>query len=415
MKRETSIRGKLLTIGVFPILLLGLLIFSLGITLIYGFAANSVRNEVETATYLLKACLDLSVRGDYVYEDGMLMKGNINVTDSTMLYNIKENSEIDTTIFWGDTRILTTIEDEYGVSAVKSRADEEVINKVLKQGNNYFSRKLKISGMDYIGYYTPLKNNGEDIVGMVFAGKQAAAVYKQIGIIMVWFLLFSLLSILLAMIVSRRFSRQMIVDIDLLKGYLHDISAGDLTTVMDERIKNRRDEISEIGVYAEKMCEALRSLIERDSLTALYNRRTGNNKICTLIKEKKQFSFVMCDIDWFKKVNDQYGHECGDYILIHISEMLRESIKGCGFASRWGGEEFLLVYELDFEQVRQKVEALLKRVRNTEFCYKDNVLHITMTFGIKEMEPGASYESMIKEADDNLYKGKNAGRNQIVY
>ena len=233
MKKKTSIRWKLLAIVLFPILFLGLGIFFFGITLIYGFATNSIRDEVETTTYLLKGCFDLSVRGDYVYEDGIFKKGDINITDSTMLYDIKENSDIDTTIFWGDTRILTTIEDEYGVSAVRTKADSDVRQTVLENGGNYFSKKIDINGMDYIGYYTPLKNDDNSIVGMVFAGKPTESVYSQIGKIMLVFLVFSLIAIVAALIAGRRFSESMIVDIGLIKQYLHTLSDGDLNTVMD--------------------------------------------------------------------------------------------------------------------------------------------------------------------------------------
>ena len=81
LEKKTSIRWKLLAIVLFPILFLGLGIFFFGITLIYGFATNSIRDEVETTTYLLKGCFDLSVRGDYVYEDGIFKKGlNVRLT-----------------------------------------------------------------------------------------------------------------------------------------------------------------------------------------------------------------------------------------------------------------------------------------------------------------------------------------------
>lgn len=414
MEKKTSIRWKLLAIVLFPILFLGLGIFFFGITLIYGFATNSIRDEVETTTYLLKGCFDLSVRGDYVYEDGIFKKGDINITDSTMLYDIKENSDIDTTIFWGDTRILTTIEDEYGVSAVRTKADSDVRQTVLENGENYFSKKIDINGMDYIGYYTPLKNDDNSIVGMVFAGKPTESVYSQIGKIMLVFLVFSLIAIVAALIAGRRFSESMIVDIGLIKQYLHTLSDGDLNTVMDERIGKRTDEIGEIGIYADKMRYALKNLIELDVLTSLYNRRSCHNKIRALIRDNKNFTFVMCDIDWFKKINDQYGHECGDYILVSISEILKNSVQDCGFASRWGGEEFLLIYELDLENVKKRVEKLLVDIRDKVFEYEGYKIHVTMTFGVKEMTPGIPYENEIKVADDNLYKGKNAGRNQIV-
>lgn len=414
MKKKTSINWKMRTIVLFPILLLGLGILFFGIVLIYGFATNIVRNEVETTTYLLKGCFDLSVRGDYSYEDGMLKKGDINITDSTMLYQVRNNAGIDTTIFWGDTRILTTVENEYGVSAIKTKADSDVRQKVLENGENYFSKKLIINGTHYIGYYTPLKNDDESVVGMVFAGKPASVVYRQIGKIMFVFLVFSVLAIVVALIVSKRFSEKMIVDIGLIKQYLQILSDGDLSVTMDKRVVNRTDELGEIGVYVDKVSSALKNLIELDALTSLYNRRSCHNHLRALIKENSVITFVMCDIDWFKSINDRYGHECGDYILVEIAAMLQESVKDCGFASRWGGEEFLLIYRFGMQDAREKAEKLLEDIREREFIYQDQTIHVTMTFGIKEIEKDIPYEDIIKAADDNLYKGKNAGRNQVV-
>ncbi|MDE5862816.1 MAG: diguanylate cyclase [Lachnospiraceae bacterium] len=414
MKKRTSISRKMQTIVLLPILLLGLGILFFGIVLIYGFASNIVRNEVETTTYLLKGCFDLSVRGDYSYEDGMLKKGDINITDSTMLYQVKNNANIDTTIFWGDTRILTTVENEYGVSAIKTKANSEVKQRVLENGENYFSNRLNINGSSYIGYYTPLKNDDDSIVGMVFAGKPASMVYQQIGNIMVVFLAFSIVAIVVALVVSKRFSQKMIGDIGLIKQYLHVLSDGDLSITIDERVVNRTDELGEIGVYADKVSSALKNLIELDALTSLYNRRSCHNHLRALIKQDCDVTFVMCDIDWFKSINDQYGHECGDYILVGVSEMLQESVKDCGFASRWGGEEFLLVYRLGIQEAKEKTEKLLLDLREKVFTYQEQTIHITMTFGIKEMEKDVPYEEVIKAADDNLYKGKKAGRNQVV-
>jgi len=413
-KGRKSIKWKLLSVALIPTIFLGIVITIFSVFLIYGYYAQSVHDEVETATDILKGCFDLTVRGDYSYENGVLKKGNVNISDSTMLYDIKEESQIDTTIFWKDTRVLTTVENEYGVSAVGTKAEDSVIQAVLDRGENYFARNIIIDGRKYIGYYTPLKNENQEIVGMVFAGKPAKLVYKKIGIIMLWFLGFSVIAVVIASVISKRFSQGLIVDIELIKQYLHTIADGDLTASIDEKIIKRQDEIGEIGIYANKMCDNLKKMVELDPLTSLYNRRSCYNRIQVLLKKNKPFTIVMCDIDWFKKINDEYGHDCGDYILVEISDRLKESVKGHGFVSRWGGEEFLLIYEMDFKDVKEKVEMLLEQIRNMEFDYNDQKIKITMTFGIEEMGQDAAYEDVIKIADDKLYKGKRSGRNQIV-
>lgn len=413
MKR--SIRWKLTVLGILPIVLLGVTIFVFGAFLIYSMHSDAIREELETSTHVLKGCFDLTVRGDYTYNQDVLKKGDVNISDSTMLYEIKNNSDVDTTIFWGDTRVLTTVENSYGVSAVGTQASAEVVDSVLDNGQNYFSRDLIIGDSQYIGYYTPLFNEDGSIVGMVFAGKPKLEVYLKVAQLMLIFMTLTLVVVVCALIVWRRFSRGLIADINSIQDYLHNIADGDLNAVIDSSVINREDEIGEIGIYATKMCGALKIMVEQDSLTLLYNRRTCNRLLRKLVDENRSFTVVMGDIDWFKKINDEYGHACGDYILKNVSAIMRESVKGCGFASRWGGEEFLLVYELDIDEAKDKIEDLLKNIRERDFQYEGQVIKVSMTIGVKEMEEGIPYEKIIKKADDKLYTGKRNGRNQIVY
>lgn len=412
--KKKSIRWKLLSINLLPTIVLGIAISIIGIYLIYSFSENNIHNELMSTTHLLKGCFDLTVRGDYTFDGDSFKKGAIDISDSTMLFDIKSNSNIDTTIFWGDTRVMTTVENQYGASAVGTKAAEDVIQTVLVQGENYYSKNLLVDGQEYIGYYTPLRNSDQTIIGMVFAGRQVRTVYENIRDTMLYFLLFSILALVLATIMSGRFSRGMIKDIGLIEKYLHTIADGDFTASMDERLLGRDDEIGEIGIYANKMCNDLKSLVELDSLTTLYNRRSCNNQIKALMKEDSAFTVVMCDVDYFKRINDQYGHDCGDYVLTTISGMMKTSVEDCGFASRWGGEEFLLVYKLEFSEAKKKVEELADKIREFDFTYKDQQMSITLTFGMKKKEQGMPYEEIINAADNKLYLGKRNGRNQIV-
>ncbi len=413
-KEKNSIKKKLLTLILLPILVLGAMIVLFGMLLLNRSYAASIRDELASMTNVLTDCLNLTVRGDYSYEDNMLLKGDLNITDSTMLYRVKESSEIDTSIFWKDTRILTTLEDEYGVSAVGTKADPEVVEAVLERGENFYSEKLDINGVAYVGYYTPLENSDHTIVGMVFAGKNKELVYEKVFQTLAWFAVFSVIAVAIAILITSIFSNRMILDINLINQFLRTISEGNLTVELDERIKARNDELGTIGKYAATVRSDLKKMIETDPLTTLYNRRSCNNRLIALEKKEEEFSLVMCDIDHFKAINDTYGHAAGDYVLVTISKMIKENIKGCGFACRWGGEEFLLIYRLDGGETMEKVKRLQADIRAYEFQYEDKTLKITMTFGVETEEQSEPYEERIKKADDYLYSGKNNGRDQIV-
>ncbi len=413
-KKEKSIRTRLIAMVLLPILALGLMIISIGMILLYQFYTRSVRNELTAATNIVLDCLNLTVKGDYAYESGMLIKGDLNITDSTMLYRIQEKSQIDITIFWQDTRILSTVSDEYGVSAVGTKASEEVVEAVLETGECYYSTNLDVNGVPYIGYYMPIENTDHTVVGMIFAGKRKDTVYQQIRAVLLWFLLFSCIAGLLAVVISSLYSNRMVLDISIINKFLKTISEGDLTVELDDRIIDRNDELGRIGEYASRMSKELKNLIERDPLTSLYNRRSCNNKLKALENEKSEYTIVMCDIDWFKKINDTYGHDAGDYVLVTLSEFIRENVKDYGFASRWGGEEFLLVYQLGYDEAVKKVRQIQKKVREYDFKYGDKMIKLTMTFGVEADDDSASYEHRILTADSNLYIGKNNGRNQII-
>lgn len=414
VKREKSIRKKMISMALLPILVLSLFIISIGMILLYRLYTQSIRNELTATTNVVLDCLNLTVRGDYSYESGMLLKGNLNITDSTMLYRVQEEAQIDVSIFWQDVRILSTVSNKYGVSAVGTRADREVAEAVLEKGECYYSTHLDINGASYIGYYMPMKNSDGSIVGMIFAGKKKGIVYQGIKEVMLWFLGFSVAASVLALILSSVYSNRMISDINVINKFLEKISEGDLTVSLDQRITSRKDELGRIGEYASGMRRDLKKLIERDPLTALYNRRSCNNKLKALEEAHSEYVIVMCDIDWFKKINDTYGHDAGDYILVTLSKLIVENVRDCGFASRWGGEEFLLVYQSDHETAIQKVRQIQQSIREHEFYYEGNTLRVTMTFGVGAKDSAATYEQRISMADESLYVGKNNGRNQIV-
>lgn len=412
--REKSIRTRMIAMVLLPILVLGILIISLGMMLLYRLYTQSIRNELTATTNVVLDCLSLTVRGDYAYESGMLLKGDLNITDSTMLYRVQEKAQIDITIFWQDTRILSTVSNEYGVSAVGTKASQEVVEAVLEKGECYYSTNLNVNGVPYIGYYMPMKNLDGSIVGMIFAGKKKNMVYDGIRAVILWFLGFSAAASILAVIISSMYSGRMTADINLINNFLRTISEGDLTVELDKRITGRNDELGRIGEYAFRMRTDLKKLIERDPLTSLYNRRSCNNKLRALENTQAEYTIVMCDIDWFKKINDTYGHDAGDYVLVTLSQLIGENVKGSGFASRWGGEEFLLVYQAAHDEAMQKVRELQQRVREYDFIYEGRAIKVTMTFGVEADNNSVPYEQRISLADGNLYVGKNNGRDQII-
>jgi len=163
----------------------------------------------------------------------------------------------------------------------------------------------------------------------------------------------------------------------------------------------------------------LEQLVNTDSLTALWNRRAMNEHLSILVnnytKYQTDFSIAILDIDFFKKVNDEYGHGMGDFVLKSLSYLLKTFMEEKGQVARWGGEEFLLTFEdMDYDQAIGHMEELRVRIEEQEFAFKDVKLHLTITAGIEEYQMTTGLDQVLTKADEKLYVGKTSGRNQIV-
>lgn len=156
-----------------------------------------------------------------------------------------------------------------------------------------------------------------------------------------------------------------------------------------------------------------------DSLTGLSNRRDVNEKIAQELirfaRNEKDFSLILGDIDHFKKINDTYGHEAGDYVLTKISTLMVDAVRRQDLVSRWGGEEFLIVLpETELAGGTKVAENIRQKIESEKFIYNEQVINVTMSFGVCGSAPELSMDKLVKKADDNLYQAKETGRNKVV-
>lgn len=166
----------------------------------------------------------------------------------------------------------------------------------------------------------------------------------------------------------------------------------------------------------EKVWETLRYNMNHDVLTGLYNRRFFEQQIEQIRQqEKSPFVITMLDIDFFKKVNDTYGHEAGDAVLVEVSARLKKAAGKENLAVRWGGEEFIIYFsDTTIEQIHPQMEDLRKQIEDMVVEVAGKEIHVTITSGIAIGMPDSNYEKVIHNADEKLYLGKRRGRNQVV-
>lgn len=173
-------------------------------------------------------------------------------------------------------------------------------------------------------------------------------------------------------------------------------------------------------IETKKLMHTLRESSLVDGLTGLYNRRFlqdhSNQIIAGVLRREKQISLLMCDMDFFKQVNDTYGHDVGDSILKETSAIFRNSVRKSDFVIRFGGEEFLiLLVDTEPEYGYEIAEKIRKRVQENSFKTPNGVLKKTICIGVSEFPKDTQgFWQAIKFADVALYKAKESGRNKCI-
>jgi diguanylate cyclase (GGDEF)-like protein len=169
----------------------------------------------------------------------------------------------------------------------------------------------------------------------------------------------------------------------------------------------------------QKTNKKLEDLATTDPLTGLFNRRTMMSMIETeasrISRNGTTFALILADIDNFKLVNDRYGHETGDKVLIEVSNLLKQSLRAHDQIARWGGEEFLILLpETDLVMAGQVAERLRSAIETTQTYLGDTAIPVTITFGVSGFTAEAEISVCINLADKALYEGKIRGKNCVV-
>jgi diguanylate cyclase (GGDEF)-like protein len=180
-------------------------------------------------------------------------------------------------------------------------------------------------------------------------------------------------------------------------------------------IKNYFD-IAQPVLESKLLMNILKDSSLKDALTGLYNRRYLDEFVDDIHGTNKSFSILMVDIDYFKQINDKYGHDMGDKVLKGISEVLRSNIKGSDLAIRFGGEEFLIMlFNITPENALKKADEIRIEFSKKIFKSENENFSKTLSIGIAHYPTqGTSIWHSIKYADVALYEAKNSGRNKVI-
>ncbi|OGB54077.1 MAG: hypothetical protein A2503_16465 [Burkholderiales bacterium RIFOXYD12_FULL_59_19] len=194
---------------------------------------------------------------------------------------------------------------------------------------------------------------------------------------------------------------------------------------LEQRVEQRTTQLSlanqqlkaEIN-QREKIAQLLEETARTDFLTKLINRRAMHrflqNEMARFERTGGTFSLVLVDIDHFKNINDQFGHDIGDDVLVALSRAFERSAREQDIVSRWGGEEFLILLPNTAQADAFEQAERLRQLLDSDALQIERYPHrVTASFGVCEFAPGDSLESLLKQTDVALYQAKVRGRNQV--
>ena len=264
-EKKGKLLVKIIMIAIAAMLSVSVIITVISINIVKKTYNSLIIEELKaTCEHLGSSVGSLNDNGDWCFENGVLLKGGEPIADEIegIIDNLRVETGIDYTIFYGDTRILTTIH-KTGTSEklVGTKASDAVIASTLRQGTDFNSTSLNIEGLPYYGYYCPLKNSNGSIVGMVFTGRESTDVKKAIttnALILTLIAIFSMLILIIAgLFIAFKTSGKMKSIAD----YINTLSSGNLGNKIDKSLEERTDELGIIAENAHSLDKQLTETI----------------------------------------------------------------------------------------------------------------------------------------------------------
>ncbi len=160
------------------------------------------------------------------------------------------------------------------------------------------------------------------------------------------------------------------------------------------------------------------NMAHTDPLTKIQNRTAFNDSILreyNLAKRNRQhLSLIFIDIDYFKSINDQYGHECGDFALSSVAKWIKASIRDCDMIFRYGGEEFVvLLSDTPLDKAALIAERIRQTIEKNTLAYAMQTLQLTASLGVSTLLGNDTVQNLINRADNAMYQAKEQGRNRV--
>ena len=418
--KRKSLMGTFNYIIILPVFFIGIVMAGISYILIKKNVYYEIRSGMENEAYTLANTYDVMYPGYYELvkaENLMALKKGEHYLTNDFIDNIKEDTGLEITIFYSDIRMITTLHSD-NKRIIGTKMNSAIKKDVLDNGYTMFYDDVRIEEERFFAYYLPVHNGSENIIGAICILKPADQIHSKFAKQVIPLIAMIIAGVVIITYLNYLYFGKLNKNFKHIRNFLGDVTGGNLKAEMNREALAREDEIGDVAKASVNMQRSLRNLIVKDSLTDLYNRRYCNQNLKNIseqyIKTGEPYTLAIADIDFFKKVNDTYGHIAGDEVLVSVAQIMKKSMAGKGFAARWGGEEFLLVYTgCDMETTLTYLEMLVEAIREMRVEYDDKAIKITISIGVATGN-GDSVDKVLCTADDRLYHAKKEGRDRVV-
>lgn len=418
--KRKSLMGTFNYIIILPVFFIGIVMAGISYILIKKNVYYEIRSGMENEAYTLANTYDVMYPGYYELvkaENLMALKKGEHYLTNDFIDNIKEDTGLEITIFYNDIRMITTLYSD-NKRITGSKMNSAIKKDVLDNGYSKFYDDVRIEEERFFAYYLPVHNGSENIIGAICILKPANQIHSKFAKQVIPLIAIIIAGVVIITYLNYLYFGKLNKNFKHIRNFLGEVTGGNLKAEMNREALAREDEIGDVAKASVNMQRSLRNLIVKDSLTDLYNRRYCNQNLKNLseqyIKTGEPYTLAIADIDFFKKVNDTYGHTAGDEVLVSVAQIMKKSMAGKGFAARWGGEEFLLVYTgCDMETTLTYLEMLVEAIREMCVEYDDKAIKITISIGVATGN-GDSVDKVLCTADNRLYHAKKEGRDRVV-
>lgn len=345
--------------------------------------------------------------------------------NNSIVEQIKQISGMEISIFIGKKAVASTIlDDNKNFESLITLNNNEILDSVLENGKIYIGEE-QIQGKSFFVQYKPLITSDGNIEGVLFDGynlEDINLLKKNMILIQIFIVIVSLG---ISYIISYLFIKGIAQPIEHVIENMKKVEGGNFNV---KAVVNRNDELRQlangfnnmVSVILDSMQKLDKKNLElnemaiKDGLTNVYNQKNMYSRLKEEIKRAKKYnhslSIIMLDIDHFKDVNDTYGHQVGDEVLVEVCKICKDNLSKIDILGRYGGEEFMVILPnnnihngyLVAERIRKSIEKQR---------YKKD-LQLTISGGVVELK-AENEKELVEKADNLLYKAKRSGRNRI--